>query len=148
MVDIAQIDDKTFVAGQILLEDMPAIAARGIRVIVNNRPDGEALHQPSAQAIQDAARVLGMRVVNLAFIPATLTSEAVAQFAAILRDEPGPILAFCRTGNRSSMIWGAARIALGASMDDVLDAADEAGYDLSPAAGLLNKLGRMATAKA
>jgi uncharacterized protein (TIGR01244 family) len=33
-----QLEDEFFVSGQIAVEDVPSLAAQGIRTIVNNRP--------------------------------------------------------------------------------------------------------------
>ncbi|MGF1619196.1 MAG: TIGR01244 family sulfur transferase [Rhodomicrobiaceae bacterium] len=148
MVQIVRIDEKTYVAGQVWPEDMPELARQGIRLIVNNRPDGEAGDgQPRAAELEAAAREHGVAFANLPFATPALTPDYAAQFAQILKAEQGPVLAFCRTGNRSSMLWAAANIALGQSLDAVLEKTGEAGYDLSPAASFIHDLGQMAAAK-
>jgi sulfide:quinone oxidoreductase len=44
-----RLDETTLVApSQIFLDDIPVLAAAGIRLIVNNRPDGEEPGQPSS----------------------------------------------------------------------------------------------------
>ena len=51
-----QLDDKTLVAGQIAPEDVPALKALGVTLIVNNRPDFEDANQPESDDIEAAAR--------------------------------------------------------------------------------------------
>jgi uncharacterized protein (TIGR01244 family) len=142
MADLIPIDEKTFVAGQISPDDLEEIAAQGIKLIVNNRPDGEAYFgQPAAKDIEAEAAKHGIAFVNLPFTMATLTPEHVSTFAEILSGTDGQILAYCRTGNRCSLIWAAANVALGAPIEAVIAQAAEAGYDLQPAAQLVSDLG-------
>jgi sulfide:quinone oxidoreductase len=148
MVQIVRIDEKTYVAGQIWPEDMADIASQGIRLIVNNRPDGEAADgQPRAAELEAAAREHGVAFVNLPFATPALTPDYAARFAQILKADEGPVLAFCRTGNRSSMLWAAANIALGRPLDEVLAKTGQAGYDLRPAATFIHDLGQMAAVR-
>jgi sulfide:quinone oxidoreductase len=51
-MDVRKLTDDVFVAPQIEVSDIPALAARGFRTIICNRPDGEALEQPSFSEIE------------------------------------------------------------------------------------------------
>jgi|SRR6185503_11218306 uncharacterized protein (TIGR01244 family) len=145
MADLIPIDEKTFVSAQIQPEDLDEIAAEGVKLIVINRPDGEApFGQPSARELETEAARHGISVLNLPFTAPTLTPEHVAIFAEALSNADGKILAFCRSGNRSSMIWAAANVALGAPLDAVIEQAADAGFDLKPAAGFIRDLGNSA----
>lgn len=145
MADLVSIDEKTFVSAQIQSEDLDEIAAEGVKLIVNNRPDGEApFGQPSAKELEAEAARHGIAFLNLPFTAPTLTPEHVAVFAEALSQADGKILAFCRSGNRSTMIWAAANVALGAPLDAVLQQAADAGYDLRPAAAFIRDLGNSA----
>ena len=145
MADLIPVDEKTFVAGQIQPDELAAIAAEGVTLIVNNRPDGEVpCGQPAAKEIEAEAGKHGMTFVNLPFVMATLTPAHVATFAEILTRADGRILAYCRTGNRSITLWAAANVALGAPLDAVIAQAAEAGYDLRPAAAFIDGLGKSA----
>lgn len=149
MVKIVQLDEKLFVSGQIQPEDLPEIAKLGVKTIVNNRPDGEDLaSQPYALEIEAVAKPLGIEVVNIPFTAQTLTSTEVAEFMDVLERQGGePVLAFCRTGNRSSMVWAAAKIGQGAPIEQVVEKAANAGYDLRGAVPFLHNLGKMAALK-
>ena len=129
-----KLDAATWVAGQIRPEDVPEIAARGIRTIVNNRPDGEEPGQPSSREIEAAARAAGL---GYRWIPVAhgLRPEQVEAMAGALED--GPALAFCRSGTRSTYLWALARSRRGADGDTLLRQAAEAGYDLDPIRSLL-----------
>ncbi|HYG46400.1 MAG TPA: TIGR01244 family sulfur transferase [Allosphingosinicella sp.] len=130
-----RLDDVTLVATRQLYEaDLPSLAAAGIRLIVNNRPDGEEPGQPSSAEIEAAARAAGLdyRHIPIAggFPPDRI--EAMAQAL-----EQGPLLAYCRSGTRSTFLWALARAKLGAAAGDTVAAAAAAGYDLAPIRGWL-----------
>ncbi len=125
-----RLDHTTLVfTRQLTVDDIDQAAAQGIRLIVNNRPDGEEPGQPSSAEIEAAARAAGLdyRHIPIAggFSPAQI--EAMAQAL-----EQGPLLAFCRSGTRSTFLWALARAALGAPAGESVAAAAAAGYDLGP----------------
>jgi uncharacterized protein (TIGR01244 family) len=130
-----KLDDSTFVfVRQLAVDDIDEAAASGIRLIVNNRPDGEEPGQPSSDEIEAAARAAGLDYRHIpvagAFPPARI--EAMAQAL-----EQGPVLAFCRSGTRSAFLWALARAARGAPAEESVAAAAAAGYDLRPIRALL-----------
>ncbi len=129
-MQIRHLDDQLSVAPQIDPSELGALAAQGFRSVINNRPDGEAPDQPSSAAMEAAAERAGLAYASIPVVSGQLQDDQVQAFAAALAEMPTPVLAFCRTGTRSTMLWalGAARTA---SPDAVLARASEAGYDLS-----------------
>ncbi len=59
-MDIKTVTDQFAVSGQILPEDIPAVAQAGYKSIVCNRPDGEASDQPTITEIEQAAEAAGL----------------------------------------------------------------------------------------
>jgi uncharacterized protein (TIGR01244 family) len=51
----------------------------------------------------------------------------------------GPVLAFCRSGTRSTFLWALARSHKGDSPDELMRKAASAGYDLSPIGAFLQR---------
>jgi uncharacterized protein (TIGR01244 family) len=97
------------VAGQLDPEAMAEAAAAGFRSIVNNRPDFEGgPSQPTSATIEAAASAAGLAYAFLPVAPNLQTADDIARFAALLAQLPKPILAFCRTGTRSSKLVRAA----------------------------------------
>jgi uncharacterized protein (TIGR01244 family) len=133
-----ELDDSTFVAGQIAAEDVAELAAQGVTMIVNNRPDGEEPGQPEAAAIEAAARAAGL---DYHFIPVAggLSLEQIDAMAAALAKARGPVLAFCRSGTRSTFLWALARSRMGDPGDELAATAAAAGFDLAPIKGLLDR---------
>jgi uncharacterized protein (TIGR01244 family) len=123
-----QLDSTTFVSGQIAPEE---IAALGVTTIINNRPDGEEPGQPDSHAIEAAAKAAG---VGYRHIPVAggISQPQVAQMADALAQATGPVLAFCKSGTRSTYLWALARARLGDDAEALTGKAAAAGYDLSP----------------
>lgn len=93
-------------AGQLAPEDMSALAAHGIRTVINNRPDGEGgPSQPSSDAIAAAALAAGMDYHYIPVISGQVTQVQVAAMAATVSAAKTPVLAFCRSGARSTNLW-------------------------------------------
>lgn len=144
MVDIVRIDEQTSVSGQINSSDIAQIAASGVKHIVNNRPDDEAPGQMSAAEIEAEAAIHGISFTNIPFSGTALTPYDIAEFAALLHNTDDMVLAYCRTGNRSSLLWAAANVALGRELEDVLSQTAAAGYNHRAAAPLIQGLGEAA----
>jgi len=107
-MNLRQIDHDFAVAGQIAPADVPTLAAAGFRSIICNRPDHEEPGQPSYAEIEKAAKEAGL---SAAFVPVRsggVTADDVANMAAALEDAERPTLAYCRSGARSTTIYGLA----------------------------------------
>ena len=130
------LDATTCVAGQIQAADLPAIAATGVALIVNNRPDGEEPGQPSSAEIEAAARAAGLDYRHIP-IAGGFNGDDVLAMAEALDAAKGKVLAFCRVGTRSTFLWALARSERGAPPDELILKAAAAGYDLAPIAAYL-----------
>lgn len=134
---LRQLDDQTFVSGQIAPSDIQALKSRGVTMIVNNRLDGEDPGQPLAAEIESAARASG---IDYRFVPIRRgpgPAEVEAMRNAMDDRGDGKMLAYCRSGTRSTFAWALARREQGASVEEVERGAAQAGVDLSPVAHLL-----------
>src|SRR4051812_16846943 len=123
-----RLDETTWVAGQIAPAD---VAALDVRIVINNRPDGEEPGQPASADIEAAARTAGLDYRHIP-IAGAISADQVEAMAEAL--EAGPALLFCRSGTRSTYLWALARASRGAEAGRLLAAAAEAGYDLAPIA--------------
>lgn len=139
-MDLRKITDDFSVSPQITPEDVPAIADAGFRAVLCNRPDGEEFGQTPYDAVAEAARAAGLEVRCVPFSSGQLTQDVIEEFQTALAEMPRPVLAYCRTGTRCTMIWSLVNYDdLGA--DEVLRATSRAGYDMS---GLVAQLDRRA----
>jgi sulfide:quinone oxidoreductase len=112
-MDITPIAPGFAVAPQVRVEDMPRLAAEGYRGIVNTRPDGEAPEQPTSDELEAAAATCGLAYRHIPFAPGELTDADAAALNSFLEKVDGPILGFCRTGNRATALWKRGRQLLG-----------------------------------
>jgi uncharacterized protein (TIGR01244 family) len=92
--------------GQIDPSHLAEIAKQGYKSVINNRPDFEGgPDQPINAEIQAQAEALGLSYAFLPVIPGAFTQEQVEEMARLLKTMPGPILAFCRSGARSTNLY-------------------------------------------
>lgn len=106
-----KLTDGISVSEQIGPRDMAAIRAAGFRSVICNRPDGEGWGQPAFVEIEAAAGAVGMQAAYLPVVPGQMTASQVERFSALMRELPGPVLAYCRSGARAAGLWDAARTA-------------------------------------
>ena len=129
-MDIRQITPTYFVAPQIEPADMADIAAAGITKIICNRPDAEVPPALQADALEAAATAAGLSFVRLPITHQTMTPPTVAEQMQHAQDSAGPVLAYCASGTRSTVMWCLAQAGEMAT-DDIIAAAQAGGYELS-----------------
>jgi uncharacterized protein (TIGR01244 family) len=132
-----KVDEAMFVSGQVRPEDLPSLAAAGVMMVVNNRPDGEQPGQPQGEALEQAALAAGLFYRAIPVRPGSLSQEQVDAMREALDAAQGPVLAFCAAGVRSIFLWALAKRQAGEDGARIMRKAAEAGYDLSPIAGYL-----------
>lgn len=140
MTEFREVVPDFSVAGQLSVADIAAAAAKGFKTIINNRPDGEAPGQPTSAEIGAAAKASGLAYHALPF-SGPPPPVVVAETAAILEYVAAPVLAYCRSGNRSITAWAMAQALSGAqSPGEIVALAAAAGYDLERAKPALETL--------
>jgi sulfide:quinone oxidoreductase len=137
MSQLIELEPGVFVAPQIVASDFAVIAARGIRAVVNNRPDGEAADQMPNAAAQAEAERQGLTYVYQPVPNLNVTDdEVVDAFAASLDQLPRPVLFYCRSGTRCTLLWAQAS-ATRLGVATVIRMAGRAGYDISAIADII-----------
>jgi uncharacterized protein (TIGR01244 family) len=107
---LRQVAPDVCVAPQLTPEAMADAAAAGFRSVVNNRPDFEhGPDQPTSAQIEAAARAAGLEYRFLPVDGGYQSPEEIAAFAQLLATLPRPLLAFCRSGARSTRLFMAAQ---------------------------------------
>lgn len=107
-MDIRRLTDSYAVSPQISPEDMAAIAAAGYKVVIDNRPDSEIPPALHAEVMRKAAEAAGLRFVVNPFTSGMQTMENVNAQRAAIDAADGPVLAYCASGNRCSVVWALA----------------------------------------
>lgn len=132
-----QLDAKTLVAGQIAPSDLPDLRQQGITLLVNNRPDGEEPSQPLSAEFARAAAEAGIDYRHVPIVRGIGPAEVEAMREALASAGEGKLLAFCRSGYRSTLCWAVASREEGRSREDVERCAESAGFSLTPVDHLL-----------
>lgn len=135
-----QLSDRVYASPQIGLSEVAEAARLGVGLIVNNRPEGESDDQIPGAEIEAAARAGGIEYIAIPVTHAGFSEGQVKAMSAALASTDRPILAYCRSGTRSTLLWALAQASAGASPDELTTAAAQAGYDLAPIRAMLDML--------
>lgn len=119
------------VAGRLDRADIDALAQAGVRTIINNRPDGEDPGQLPAAEARRVAEAHGIVYHHIPITAVTLSRADVDAFAAVLRQAPSPIVAHCRSGTRSALLWALSRMREGADALSLITQAAQHGIDIA-----------------
>jgi len=117
------------VSPQISHEDLEQAAEQGFTTVICNRPDTEVQADLQSERMRETAERLGLKFVYNPVSPQGLTYENLDIQADAIDRATGPVLAYCRSGRRSTLCWSflqAGRMAT----DEILNAAAGAGYQL------------------
>lgn len=126
------LDTNFLAAPQISVDDVAIAAAQGVKLIVNNRPDGEEPSAPQGADIAAAAAAHGIAYVAIPVTHAGFSYPEIDAMAAAMEQASGStILAYCRSGTRSTNLWALTRARLGNDVDSLCAKAAAQGYDLS-----------------
>lgn len=137
-MDLRQLSPSLAVSPQIQPSDVPALAEAGFRVLVNNRPDQEVESEIDHEVMARAAEAAGMSYHYLPFVPGQITPQLINDFAEATAGL-GPVIAYCRSGNRCTVLWALTQAGKRPE-EEILQIGAEAGYDLSPIRPLLASL--------
>jgi uncharacterized protein (TIGR01244 family) len=132
--------DTMFVAPQIDAKAVLEAKAQGIALIINNRPEGESDDQVAGAKIEAAARAAGLDYVAIPITHSGFSQPQVDAMVTALKAARGPVLAYCRSGTRSTLLWALAEAKEGGDPESLSEIATEAGYDLAPIRPLLDML--------
>lgn len=130
MQDYKSITPQFSVAGALVPGDIAKFAKMGFKTIISNLPDDEVKNTFTSNMAKSEAEAFGLRYIHMPANGATVTDlNVINQFASVLADADQPIIAHCRTGTRSAILYGlvAARTTEPAT---VLKQLDDTGFDL------------------
>lgn len=136
-MDIHALTPNFAVSGQLSVEDVGRVAARGFKSIIINRPDGEAADQPTHAEMEAAARLHGLRVAYVPVVGGRLLAADIAEFEETRIALPVPQLAYCGSGRRSAFLWALSRRNCLAD-ETILATVTNAGFDVGDLRAMLN----------
>ncbi|MBS0234903.1 MAG: TIGR01244 family phosphatase [Proteobacteria bacterium] len=139
-----KLTDDLSVTAQILPSDIAQLVAMGFKSIIDNRPDGEGSDQPSFPEIEREAKANGLAARYLPVQAGKVSDGDAAKFGAALAQLPKPVLAYCRTGTRSTTLWALSEAGR-RPMSEILTKAHDAGYDMSGVASRIAAGGKVSS---
>ncbi len=136
-----QLTKSLYVSPQITVDQVEEAKALGVTMIINNRPDDEEPGQTNGAAIEAAAKAAGIGyaavpVAHGGFAPWQLDGMA----AALDQGAEGKVLAYCRSGTRSTLLWALTRARAGDHPAALSEQAAAAGYDIAPVRQIMDAL--------
>jgi sulfide:quinone oxidoreductase len=135
-MEIRPLTGELSVSAQIMASDVNAISEAGFRSIICNRPDDEGADQPEFREIEREAQNAGLQIRYLPAVSGKVTDEQGVAFGALMAELPKPVLAFCRTGMRSTTMWALSQSGA-MPLPQIIEVAAKAGYDLK---GLVRRI--------
>ena len=129
-MDIRPLSPDYSVSPQIDPQDFAAIKAAGYATVIDNRPDAEIPASHHTDVMREAAGAAGLAFVANPVVGGALTLENVSAQAEVMGASAGPVLAYCASGNRSSIVWSLAQAGR-LETDAIIEAAARAGYQLA-----------------
>lgn len=135
-----KLTDAVHAAPQISVQEIAEAAQMGVTLIINNRPEGESDDQTPGIEIEAAARAAGLDYVAIPITHAGFSEPQVQAMAEALEGADGAVLAYCRSGTRSTLLWALAEASQGGDPDALTNMAAKAGYDVSPIRPLMDML--------
>ena len=128
---LAELAPGLSAAGKLDRADIDALARAGVRTIINNRPDGEDQGQLPAADARRLAESHGIVYHHIPVTAVTLSRSDVDAFAAALKSSAQPVVAHCRSGTRSTLLWALTRLREGADPFSLIGEAAKHGIDIA-----------------
>lgn len=137
MPEFKSLDERTFIAGQIGAADLEEARRLGVTMVINNRPDNEDDGQPLSADLEAAAEAAGIDYRHIPIARGMGRAEIEEMVSAMTELGDGKMLAFCRSGMRSTLAWAVACREMGVPRDQVEAKANQAGFSLAAVDHLL-----------
>lgn len=129
-MQIRPLDETLSVAPQITVDEVAEAARLGFRTLVANRPDAEEPGQPAMASIEAAAREHGLEWIYLPVQSGNVLDSDADEFAPLIEAAEKPVLAFCRSGMRCTVLWALSN-AHQTPADALILRAEQAGYNIA-----------------
>lgn len=144
MSDFRKLSDSMWASPQISAAQIAEARDAGVTLVINNRPDGEAPDEPQGPEIEAAAKAAGLDYLAIPISHTGFSEPQVAAMQDALDAAEGGVLAYCRSGTRSTLLWALAQARAGADPESIAEAAHNAGYDTSPVRPAMDMLAAQA----
>jgi uncharacterized protein (TIGR01244 family) len=135
-----KVTEGVYASPQIGIGEVGEAAALGVTLVINNRPEGESDDQTPGPEIEAAVRTAGMDYLAIPVTHAGFSEGQVKAMAEALAGNEGAVLAYCRSGTRSTLLWALAEASQGGEPETIAASAAQAGYDITSIRPLVDML--------
>lgn len=135
-----KVTEGVYASPQIGLDEVAEAQALGVTLVINNRPEGESDDQTPGPEIEAAAHAAGLGYVAIPVTHAGFSEGQVKAMAEALAKNEGAVLAYCRSGTRSTLLWALAEASRGGDPETIAASAAGAGYDIASIRPLVDML--------
>ena len=129
MVQPIKLSQNYHVSPQIEIEDIKKLADAGFAKVICNRPNEEILAELHSEYMAIAAKAAEISFDFLPLTHQTMTTRNILKQAELIDAASGPVLAYCASGTRCTVIWALGQIGK-MSADDIIQTAIKAGYNI------------------
>ena len=140
MSDFRTLTERFAASPQINEADVAEARSRGFSIIINNRPEQESDDQTPGADIEAAAHAAGLEYLAIPITHSGFSEAQVDALVGALQRADGPVLAYCRSGTRSTLLWALAQARLGNDPATLAAQARNAGYDVTSVMPLMDIL--------
>ena len=144
MSDFRVLSDSVMASPQVSLADIDEAAAQGVTLVICNRPDDEEPGQLNVADIEAAAAKHGMEFSHIPISGAGFSEPQVEAMRDALDGAAGKVLAYCRSGTRSTLLWSLSEASRGRDPQAIAADAQAAGYDVTPVRPAMDMLANKA----
>lgn len=99
--DLKQVTSTLYVTSQLKPENVAYLLRRGVRTVVDIRPDGEESGQATSAEILRATEDTNIRFHYIPVPHGPIPADAVSRLNDVLDTAAGSTVLYCRTGNRA-----------------------------------------------
>lgn len=131
-MEIKQLTETLYVSGQIRPEQLSQLGEHGFSQLICLRPDNEQADQPDFEQIAQAAQNQQISCVYIPVSMNNITQQQVSAMSQALASD-NMTLAYCGSGMRACLLWALCAVAAGQPVEEVIDTARQAGFDLTQA---------------
>lgn len=131
------------VSPQITGDDVAAIAAAGYKSVICNRPDSENPPNLHLEHIEKQVTAAGLVFAAHPFSSGAFTMDVIQRQADLIADLPTPIFSYCASGTRCCLVWSFVQAKDGKPVSEIMQAAQNAGYNVSHLRHTFVQLGAM-----
>jgi uncharacterized protein (TIGR01244 family) len=138
-MDIRPLTPGYAVSPQIEPSDLPAIKAAGYTTVIDNRPDHEIPDELHAALMRATAEAEGLDFIINPVIGGQITMDNVTAQRQAIAQAQGPVLAYCASGNRSSIVWALSQLG-SLPIDALISIPAKFGYQLEHLRPMLEQM--------